>query len=89
MTRDEYEKRAAEFRAFLNAEGEKPHAEQRWPEPDEWLSIPGTAVCTTPTCDAFNQALPTTLHENADGIFRGWCGGCETATTVVPIFEED
>lgn len=89
MKRSEYEPKAEEFRAFLMAEGEKPRDEQVWPEFEEWLSIPGTSTCTTPSCPAFNVADPVVLHENADGIYRGQCGACGNPTQPVPTFEDD
>ena len=89
MKRSEYEALAVPFRAMLMAEGQKPQAEQRWPEISEWLSIPGTSTCTTPTCRVFGVSFPGTLHENADGVFRGICGQCNQPITPVPVFEED
>ncbi|ULR51014.1 hypothetical protein [Streptomyces deccanensis] len=89
MKRSEYEALAAEFRSTLEAISQKPRDEQVWPEYEDWLSIPGTSTCTTPTCRAFGIPDPVTLHENADGIFRGQCGLCQEPITPVPVFEED
>lgn len=89
MKRSEYEKKAPAFRALLEAESLKPMAEQQWPELDEWLSVPGEQACTTPTCLAFGRVYQVTLHENADGVFRGECGLCRVAITPTPVFEEE
>lgn len=89
MKRSEYEPKAEAFRALLMAEGEKPRDQQVWPEYEDWLSIPGTSTCTTPTCPAFDVADPVVLHENADGVFRGMCGQCGNQITPVPTFEDD
>ncbi|QWT29812.1 hypothetical protein PP631_gp031 [Streptomyces phage KimJongPhill] len=89
MKRAEYEAKAIEFRALLEEISQRPEEEREWPEHDEWLSIPGTSTCTTPTCAAFGIASPVKLHENGDGVFRAVCGLCDTPTNPVPIFEED
>jgi hypothetical protein len=89
MKRSEYEKAAQEFRSRLLAEAQKPQEEQEWPDYDDWLSVPGVSTCTTPTCRAFAQHLPVTLHENADGIHRGQCGECHRSTIVRPVLEDD
>ena len=89
MKRGEYRKKSASFRARLLAEAKKPRDKQEWPDMDEWLSVPGTSTCTTPACRAFNQPLPVTLYENADGIHRGQCGVCLEPTVPVPVLEED
>lgn len=89
MKRSEYEKAAPAFRALLNAEALKPQAEQQWPEMDEWLSVPGEQACTTPGCVAFGRVYQVTLHENADGVFRGQCGPCGQPITPTPVFEEE
>lgn len=89
MKRAEYEAKATEFRALLEEISLKPADQREWPEHDEWLSIPGTSTCTTPTCAAFGIACPVKLHENGDGVFRGVCGVCDAPTDPVPIFEED
>lgn len=88
MKRSEYTPKAQAFRARLMAEGAKAQAEQVWPEVDEWLSVQGTATCTTPSCVVFGQAFPVTLYENADGVYRGSCGQCGQETQVTPTLEE-
>lgn len=89
MKRAEYEAKAPAFRALLMAESEKPTTEQLFPEYEDWLSLPGTNTCTTPNCVAFGISFPVTLHENADGVFRGECGNCGQPITPVPTFEDD
>lgn len=89
MKRSEYEAKATEFHALLDSIAALPVDQQVWPEYEDWLSIPGTNTCTTPSCAVFGQAFPVTLHENADGVFRGQCGRCGTSITPVPMFEEE
>ncbi len=91
MKRAEYEAKATEFRAALEEISQKPQHEQEWPEHDEWLSIQGVAVCTTPPdqCSVSGQEFSVLLHENGDGVFRGQCGVCGASNTPVPVFEED
>lgn len=89
MKRTEYETKAVAFRALLEEISQKPLEEREWPEIGEWLSVPGTSTCTTPTCVVFGQAFPVLLHENADGVFRGVCGQCHESITPVPTFEDD
>lgn len=89
MKREEYELRAAEFRALLIEESKKPYEDQEWPEADQWLTIPGHQTCTTPSCVAFDVRYDLVLHENADGVFRGVCGACGHEMTPVPTFEDE
>lgn len=91
MKRSEYEVQAPAFRALLLAEAEKPAATQLFPDFEDWLTLPGTSTCTTPPsdCPVSGQPFPVTLHENADGVFRGQCGQCGNSITPVPTFEDD
>lgn len=91
MKRSEYEAKAVEFRAKLEAISQLPPDEREWPEHNEWLSVPGVSVCTTPPaqCSVSGKEFPVLLHENGDGIFRGVCGVCGAEITPTPIFEED
>ena len=88
MKRAEYEAKATAFRALLNEIASRPQNEQDWPDFPDWLSVPGTSTCTTPTCVVFGQPFRVTLHENADGIFRGMCGQCGNPITPVPDLED-
>lgn len=89
MKRSEYEAKAKEFHALLDSIAALPVDQQVWPEYEDWLSIPGTSTCTTPTCAVFGIADRVTLHENADSVFRASCGVCGTSITPVPVFEEE
>jgi hypothetical protein len=89
MKRSEYEIQAPAFRESLLAQASKPQSEQKWPPVDEWLTVEGTSTCTTPNCVAVGVAFPVTLHENADGVFRGQCGNCNQPIIPEPMFEEE
>jgi len=89
MRRSEYLRAAREFRSHLAVESMKPEGEQVWPEMEDWLSVPGTSTCTTPSCEAFGEPFPVTLYENMDGIHRGQCGVCLQPTVPVPVLEDD
>lgn len=90
MKRSEYEAAAEEWRAFLNAEAEKPKDEQAFPDdPAEWLSVMAHATCATPTCVNYGQTFHVELHENADGIYRVMCGQCGEAITPILDLEDD
>ena len=91
MKRSEYEAKAKEFHALLDSISAKPQDQQVWPEFEDWLSTPGTSICTTPAdlCSVSGVSFPVTLHENADGVFRGQCGVCGMSIVPVPTFEEE
>lgn len=88
MKRSEYETQTAAFRARLAAEAAKPKDDQVWPDLQDWLVVPGTSTCTTPTCEAFNISFPVGFHENGDGVYRGQCGPCGQPTETALTLEE-
>lgn len=89
MKRSEYEAAAEQWRSFLNAEAEKPKAEQSFPEdPAEWLSVMAYATCATPNCVNYGQTFHVKLDENADGVYRVMCGQCGQSITPVLDLEE-
>lgn len=88
MKRSEYEEKAKAFRALLEVESQKDQPDWDQFEGDNWLSVGGTATCTTPACPAFGVPCPQIFHENADGIHRGICGHCNQPTEIRLNLEE-
>jgi hypothetical protein len=59
--------------------------EGEWPTLDEWPSVQADVTCRTPGCPVENQPFRATLFENADGIFRAYCGRCHTPNDDIVI----
>lgn len=49
-----------------------------WPTTEEWPSITADVTCRTPNCAVEGIPFRVTLYDNADGIYRAYCGRCNT-----------
>lgn len=86
MTQAEYEAAAAEFRALLAAENEKPPHLRNYPE--EWLLVPARVVCGTPECSG-SAGTECELGENVDGLYRAFCGVCGARHDTITLLFDD
>jgi hypothetical protein len=88
MNQADYFAQAQTFRAMLYAEAAKPLGEQAMPTSDTWLRVPAHVACTTTGCPGA-QGVECQLGENADGIYRAFCGECGNDHESITLLFDD